>query len=93
MNPTAFLINTSRGPVMDKAALVDALREGRLAGAGLDIYEQEPHLHPGLLQLRQVVLLPHLGSATLRTRIDMGMVCLENIQAVLEGGPAPNRVV
>ncbi len=78
---------------MDKAALVDALRDGRLAGAGLDVYKQEPHLHPGLLQLRQVVLLPHLGSATLRTRIDMGMVCLENIQAVLEGRPAPNRVV
>ena len=93
MNPTAFLINTSCGPVIDKAALVDALREGRLAGAGLDVYEQESHLHPGLLQLRQVVLLPHLGSATLRTRIDMGMVCLENIQAVLEGRPAPNRVV
>ena len=93
MRPTALLINTSRGPVVDEAALVDALREGRLAGAGLDVYEQEPRLHPGLLQLRQVVLLPHLGSATLRTRIRMGMVCLENIQAVLEGRPAPNRVV
>jgi glyoxylate reductase len=92
MRPTAFLINTSRGPVVDEAALVDTLREGRLAGAGLDVYEQEPHLHPGLLQLRQVVLLPHLGSATLRTRIQMGMVCLENIQAVLEGRHAPNRV-
>jgi len=92
MRPTAFLINTSRGPVVDEAALVDALRDGRLAGAGLDVYEQEPHLHPGLLQLRQVVLLPHLGSATLRTRIHMGMVCLENIQAVLEGRHAPNRV-
>ncbi|MGH7250335.1 MAG: 2-hydroxyacid dehydrogenase [Nitrospiraceae bacterium] len=93
MRPTAFLINTSRGPVVDEAALVDALREGRLAGAGLDVHEREPQLHPGLLPLRQVVLLPHLGSATLRTRIQMGMVCLENIQAVLEGRPAPNRVV
>lgn len=93
MRPTAFLINTSRGPVVDEAALIDAISSGRLAGAGLDVYEQEPHLHPGLRQLRQVVLLPHLGSATLRTRVRMGMVCLENIQAVLEGRPAPNRVV
>ncbi|MEK7267908.1 MAG: NAD(P)-dependent oxidoreductase, partial [Nitrospirota bacterium] len=86
-------INTSRGPVVDEAALVDALREGRLAGAGLDVYEREPQLHPGLRELRQVVILPHLGSATLSTRIQMGMVCIENIQAVLEGRPAPNRVV
>lgn len=93
MRPTAFLINTSRGPVVDEAALVDAISTGRLAGAGLDVYEREPDLHSGLLQLRQVVLLPHLGSATLRTRVRMGMVCLENIQAVLEGRPAPNRVV
>jgi len=93
MRPTAFLINTSRGPVVDEAALVDALREGRLAGAGLDVYEREPQLHPGLRELRQVVILPHLGSATLSARIQMGMVCIENIQAVLEGLPAPNRVV
>ncbi len=93
MRPTAFLINTSRGPVVDEAALVDALREGRLAGAGLDVYEREPQLHPGLRELRQVVILPHLGSATLSARIRMGMVCIENIQAVLEGRPAPNRVV
>lgn len=93
MRPSAFLINTSRGPVVDEAALVDAIRAGRLAGAGLDVYEEEPHLHPGLRQLRQVVLLPHLGSGTLHTRVRMGMVCLENIQAVLDGRQAPNRVV
>lgn len=92
MRPTAFLINTSRGPVVDEAALVDALREGRLAGAGLDVFEQEPHMHPGLRSLPHVVTLPHLGSATLSTRTRMGMMCIENIVAVLEGRPAPNRV-
>ncbi len=93
MKPTAFLINTSRGPVVDEAALVEALHAGRLAGAGLDVYEREPEVHPGLRELPNVVLLPHLGSATLDTRIRMGMICVENVQAVLEGRPAPNRVV
>lgn len=92
MKPTAFLINTSRGPVVDEAALVEALRAGRPAGAGLDVYEREPELHPGLRELPNVVLLPHLGSATLDTRIRMGMICVENVRAVLEGRPAPNRV-
>ena len=92
MKPTAFLINAARGPVVDEAALVTALREGRLAGAGLDVYEKEPELHPGLRELSQVVLLPHLGSATTETRIRMGLMCVENVLAVLEGKPAPNRV-
>ena len=92
MRPTAYLINTARGAVVDEAALVTAVREGRLAGAGLDVYEQEPVLHPGLKALPQVVTLPHLGSATLHTRIQMGMICIQNILAVLEGHPAPNRV-
>lgn len=92
MRPTAVLINTSRGAVIDEAALVAALREGRLAGAGLDVYEREPELHPGLRELTQVVTLPHLGSATLDTRVRMGMVCIENVRAVLAGFPAPNRV-
>jgi glyoxylate reductase len=92
MKPTAFLINTARGPVIDEAALVSALRERRLAGAGLDVYEHEPKLHPGLADLPQVVLLPHLGSATLQTRVQMGMICVENIHAVLAGRRAPNRV-
>lgn len=92
MKPTAFLINTSRGPVVDEEALVDALREGRLAGAGLDVYEREPNLHPGLLGVPNVVTLPHLGSATLATRVKMGMVCLENLTAVMEGREPPNRV-
>ena len=92
MKPTAYLINTARGPVIDEAALVDALLQRRLAGAGLDVFEQEPAFHPSLRELRQVVLLPHLGSATLATRVRMGMICLENIAAVVAGKPAPNQV-
>lgn len=92
MRSTAFLINTSRGPIVDEGALVDALTMGTIAGAGLDVYEQEPTLHPALAQLQQVVLLPHLGSATVHARVQMGLVCLENIHAVLDGRPAPNQV-
>ena len=92
MRPTAFLINTARGPIIDEGALVDALKTGVIAGAGLDVYEQEPAMHSGLAQLKQVVLLPHLGSATLHARVQMGLVCLENIQAVLDGHPPLNRI-
>lgn len=92
MKPTAFVINTSRGPVVEEAALVDALLQRRLAGAGLDVFEQEPLFHPSLRELRQVVLLPHLGSATLATRVRMGMICLDNIAAVCAGKPAPNQI-
>jgi glyoxylate reductase len=92
MKPTAFLINTSRGPVIDEGALVSALETGLIAGAGLDVYEHEPAAHATLASLSNVVLLPHLGSATLETRIRMGMICLENVAAVLSGKPAPNRV-
>jgi glyoxylate reductase len=92
MRPTAYLINTARGPIMDEWALADALKSGIIAGAGLDVYEREPAIHSALAHMKQVVLLPHLGSATLRARVQMGMVCLENIQAVLDGRPAPNQV-
>jgi glyoxylate reductase len=92
MKPTAILINTARGPVVDEKALVSALKAGTIAGAGLDVYEQEPLVHPGLVELPNVVLLPHLGSATLETRIRMGRICLDNIEAVLNGRPAPNRI-
>ncbi len=92
MRSTAMLINTARGPIVDEDALVEALRAGTIAGAGLDVYEEEPAVHPGLRSLNQVVVLPHLGSATWHTRVQMGMICLKNIEAVLEGRPAPNRV-
>ena len=92
MKPTAFLLNTARGSIIDEGALVDALKTGVIAGAGLDVYEQEPAMHSGLAQLKQVVLLPHLGSATLHARVQMGLVCLENVQAVLDGHPALNRI-
>ena len=92
MRPTAFLINTARGPIIDEGALVDALKTGVIAGAGLDVYEQEPAIHAALTQLKHVVLLPHLGSATLHARVQMGLVCLKNIHALLEGHPAPNQI-
>jgi glyoxylate reductase len=92
MRPTACVINTARGPIIDEAALVEALKTEIIASTGLDVYEQEPALHPALAQMKQVVLLPHLGSATLHARAQMGLVCLENIQAVLDGRPAPNQV-
>ena len=92
MRPTAFLINTARGSIVDEGALVDALKAGIIAGAGLDVYEQEPAIHSALTQLKQVVLLPHLGSATVHARVQMGLVCLKNIQAVLDGDTAPNQV-
>jgi glyoxylate reductase len=92
MRKTAILINTARGPIIDETALAAALRNGTIAGAGLDVFEQEPKLHPDLASLQQVVLLPHLGSATLTTRMEMGMICLKNIEAVLGGRSAPNQV-
>ncbi|MGZ4400413.1 MAG: 2-hydroxyacid dehydrogenase [Gaiellaceae bacterium] len=85
MKPTAFLVNSSRGAVVDEAALVDALRSGTIAGAGLDVYEHEPAVHPGLLELENVVLLPHLGSATRETREAMGVLAARNVIAVLDG--------
>jgi glyoxylate reductase len=92
MRPTAFLINTARGPIIDEGALVEALKKGVIAGAGLDVYEQEPAIHSALAQVKQTVLLPHLGSATLHARTQMGLVCVDNIQAVLGGHPAPNKI-
>ena len=93
MKPTAFLINTSRGPVIDEPALLAALEAGTIAGAGLDVYEHEPAVSPALYSLPNVVLLPHLGSATLETRVHMGLICLENIAAALEGRSVPHRVI
>ncbi|MCX5720745.1 MAG: D-glycerate dehydrogenase [Nitrospirae bacterium] len=92
MKPTAFLINTARGPIVDEGALVEALTNGTIAGAGLDVYEEEPAVHQALARLQQVVLLPHIGSATLQARVNMGLICLDNIRAVLDGCPAPNQI-
>lgn len=92
MKPTAILLNTARGPVVDEAALLGALQQGTIAGAGLDVYEREPKIQAGLEQLSNVVLLPHLGSATQETRIKMGLICLENIEAVLAGKAPLNPV-
>ncbi len=86
MRPSAILVNTSRGPIIDEAALVEALRAKRIAGAGLDVYEREPEMAEGLAQCPNTVLLPHLGSATHRTRAAMGELAARNILAVLEGG-------
>jgi len=90
MKPAAFLINTSRGPVVDEKALVQALRERKIGGAGLDIYENEPALAPGLKELENVVLLPHVGSGTVETRIRMASLAVENLLAGLRGDAPPN---
>ncbi len=92
MKPGAILINTARGPVIDEAALVEALRGRRIAAAGLDVYEEEPRLAAGLSELPNVVLLPHLGSATEATRRRMSEMAANNVLAVLRGEPPPDAV-
>jgi glyoxylate reductase len=87
MRPGSVLVNTARGPLIDEAALVDALRDGPLAAAGLDVFEREPIVHPGLLDLPNVVLLPHIGSATRGTRAGMATLAARNVRAVLAGDP------
>jgi glyoxylate reductase len=92
MKPSAFVINTSRGAVIDEVALVRALQKKRIAGAGLDVFECEPELASGLREMENVVLAPHLGSATIGTRTKMGMIAVDNLLAVCAGKRPPNCV-
>ena len=93
MKPSAYLINTARGDVVDEAALTEALAKGRIAGAGLDVYADEPRVGADLAALENVVLAPHLGSATAETRVAMGMMAIDNAAAFFAGEDVPNRVV
>ncbi|MFL6689924.1 MAG: 2-hydroxyacid dehydrogenase [Alphaproteobacteria bacterium] len=93
MKPSAYIVNTARGEIIDEAALVRMLESGELAGAGLDVFENEPRIDPRLLRLRNVVLLPHMGSATLEGRLDMGEKVIINIRTWVDGHRPPNRVV
>jgi glyoxylate reductase len=90
MKPTAFLINTSRGPIVDELALVDALQRRQIAGAGLDVFEREPAVTPALLEMKNVVLTPHLGSAVVETREAMANAVADNLLALIEGRRPPN---
>jgi glyoxylate reductase len=93
MQPSATLVNTARGPIVDERALVHALRAGSIAGAALDVFEREHEVEEGLLELENVVLTPHLGSATRDTRVAMGMLCVEALRAVLLEGRRPANAV
>ncbi|MEN9645854.1 MAG: hypothetical protein RL238_2523 [Actinomycetota bacterium] len=92
MKPSAFLVNTARGPIVDEAALVAALQAGSIAGAGLDVFEAEPTVHPGLLECENAVLIPHLGSATVETRSAMARLAAHNAVNVLNGVEPPTPI-
>jgi lactate dehydrogenase-like 2-hydroxyacid dehydrogenase len=92
MRNSAFLVNTARGEIVDEAALITALREGRIAGAGLDVFENEPAIRPELRETPNLVMLPHIGSATVETRTAMGMLAIENLRAFFAGRVPPDRV-
>jgi glyoxylate reductase len=92
MKPTAYLINTTRGPVVDEAALADALENKQIAGVALDVYEQEPKVHPALIARKDVILAPHIGSATVDTRTKMAVMAATNAVAVFKGQRPPNAL-
>ena len=92
MKPTAILINTARGPIVDEKALISTLKRKSIAGAGLDVFEKEPKLAQGLRNLPNTLLLPHLGSGTVETRIQMGMLVLENLKAYFKGKRPPQAI-
>ncbi len=93
MKPSAYIVNTARGEVIDENALARMLEQGTLSGAGLDVFEHEPSVNPKLLKLRNVVLLPHMGSATIEGRIDMGEKVIINIKTFADGHKPPDRVI
>ena len=93
LKPEAYLVNTARGEIVDEAALAELLQQGRLAGAGLDVFEREPAVDPRLLRLENVVLLPHLSSATLESRVEMGEKVIVNIRTFFDGHRPPDRVI
>ena len=92
LGPEGILINIARGSVVEEKAMVELLKSGRLGGAGLDVFENEPHVPEELLSLDNVVLQPHNGSATVQTRIAMGQLILDNLEAFFAGKPVPNPV-
>ncbi len=93
MKPEAYVVNTARGEIIDEAALAKAIGDGELGGAGLDVFEHEPAVNPKLLGLPNVVLLPHMGSATIESRIEMGEKVVINIKSFVDGNPAPDRIL
>jgi glyoxylate reductase len=93
LKPTAYIVNTARGEIIDEECLATMLEAGQLAGAGLDVYEREPAIHPKLLKARNVVLLPHMASATIEGRIEMGEKVIVNIKSYVDGHRPPDRVI
>ncbi len=93
LQPHAILINTARGEIVDEDALIDILAKGEIAGAGLDVFEHEPAVNPKLLKLPNVVLLPHMSSATVESRVDMGEKVIINIRTWMDGHRPPDRVI